>query len=126
VRIDLHAHSNVSDGTEPPRELVRLAAAAQLDVVAITDHDTVSGWDEAAAAALDFGIRVVPGLELSCTRGAASVHDALRDPLAVEMGELLDEVIVLQGRGAARADGPLVLVVVDRVTLTVGENRPVA
>jgi 3',5'-nucleoside bisphosphate phosphatase len=74
VRIDLHAHSNVSDGTEPPRELVRLAAAAQLDVVAITDHDTVAGWDEAAAAALDVGIQVVPGLELSCTRGAASVH----------------------------------------------------
>ena len=74
MRIDLHTHSNVSDGTEPPRELVRLAAAADLDVVAITDHDTVSGWDEAAVAALDFGIRVVPGLELSCTRGAASVH----------------------------------------------------
>lgn len=74
MRIDLHAHSNVSDGTEPPRELVRLAAAADLDVVAITDHDTVSGWDEAAAASVDFGIRVVPGLELSCTRGAASVH----------------------------------------------------
>jgi hypothetical protein len=54
------------------------------------------------------------------------VHDSLRDPLAVEVGELLDEVVVLQGRRAARADGPLVLVVVDRVTLTVGENRPVA
>jgi predicted metal-dependent phosphoesterase TrpH len=74
VRIDLHSHSNVSDGTEPPRELVRLAVAAELDVVAITDHDTVAGWNEAAAAALDFGITVVPGLELSCTRGAASVH----------------------------------------------------
>jgi predicted metal-dependent phosphoesterase TrpH len=74
VRIDLHTHSNVSDGTEPPRELVRLAAAAKLDVVAITDHDTVAGWAEAAAAAPEFGITVVPGLELSCTRGAASVH----------------------------------------------------
>ena len=74
MRIDLHAHSNISDGTEPPRELVRLAAAAELDIVAITDHDTVAGWAEAAQAAIDFGIRVVPGIELSCTRGAASVH----------------------------------------------------
>lgn len=74
MRIDLHAHSNISDGTEPPRELVRLAAAAELDVVAITDHDTVAGWDEAAVAARDFDIVVVPGIELSCTRGSASVH----------------------------------------------------
>jgi len=74
VRIDLHAHSDVSDGTEPPRELVRLAAAAGLDVVAITDHDTTSGWDEAATAAGELGIVVVPGIELSCTRGSASVH----------------------------------------------------
>lgn len=94
MRIDLHAHSNVSDGTEPPRELVRRAASAGLDVVAITDHDTVSGWDEAATAALDVGIRVVPGLELSCTRGAASVHvlgyriDPTRPGVAEELADI--------------------------------------
>lgn len=94
VRIDLHAHSSVSDGTEPPRELVRLAVAAELDVVAITDHDTVSGWDEAAAAALEFGIRVVPGLELSCTRGAASIHvlGYLIDPTRPGVAEELTRI----------------------------------
>jgi predicted metal-dependent phosphoesterase TrpH len=48
--IDLHTHSNASDGTDSPAELVRAAAAAGLDVVAITDHDTTGGWEQAAAA----------------------------------------------------------------------------
>jgi len=73
-RIDLHAHSSVSDGTEPPHDLVADAKAAGLDVVAITDHDTVAGWDEASKAAAEFGVTVVRGLELSCTRGSASIH----------------------------------------------------
>jgi predicted metal-dependent phosphoesterase TrpH len=50
VRIDLHTHSSVSDGTESPAELVATAAAAGLDVVALTDHDTTAGWAAAAAA----------------------------------------------------------------------------
>jgi len=48
--IDLHTHSDASDGTDSPAELVRCAAAAGLDVLAITDHDTTGGWAEAAAA----------------------------------------------------------------------------
>ena len=51
MRIDLHTHSRASDGTDTPSELVRAAARAGLDVVAITDHDTADGWAEAAAAA---------------------------------------------------------------------------
>lgn len=66
VRIDLHAHSNVSDGTDTPAELVTAAAAAGLDVLAITDHDTTAGW-QPAAAALPAGLRLVPGAELSCS-----------------------------------------------------------
>ena len=50
MRIDLHTHSSASDGTERPAELVRAAAAAGLDVVALTDHDTTLGWAEAAEA----------------------------------------------------------------------------
>jgi predicted metal-dependent phosphoesterase TrpH len=65
MRIDLHAHSTASDGTCTPAELMAEAAAAGLDVVAITDHDTTGGWS-AAAAALPGGLRLVRGIELSC------------------------------------------------------------
>lgn len=50
MRIDLHAHSLASDGTDTPAGLVRAAAEAGLDVVALTDHDTTAGWDAAADA----------------------------------------------------------------------------
>ncbi|MBO3740720.1 PHP domain-containing protein [Actinoplanes flavus] len=63
--IDLHCHSTASDGTFTPAELVRAGAAAGLDVMAITDHDTTGGWDEAAAAR-PAGLRLVRGAELSC------------------------------------------------------------
>ena len=49
--IDLHTHSRVSDGTESPSELVEAAIASGLDVVALTDHDSTAGWDEARRAA---------------------------------------------------------------------------
>ncbi|HVE62215.1 MAG TPA: PHP domain-containing protein [Mycobacteriales bacterium] len=65
MRIDLHAHSNASDGTDAPREVMRFAAAAELDVLALTDHDTVSGWAEAAGA-VPAGLTFVPGAEISC------------------------------------------------------------
>ncbi|MEU2126564.1 PHP domain-containing protein [Nocardia niwae] len=63
--IDLHTHSTASDGTDTPAELVRNAAAAGLDVVAITDHDTTAGWAEAADA-LPKGMTLVRGMEMSC------------------------------------------------------------
>lgn len=65
VRIDLHTHSTASDGTDTPAELVRNAAAAGLDVVAITDHDTTAGWAEAVDA-LPKGMTLVRGMEMSC------------------------------------------------------------
>jgi 3',5'-nucleoside bisphosphate phosphatase len=65
MRIDLHAHSTASDGTRPPAEVMARAAAAGLDVVALTDHDTTAGWAEAAAA-LPYGLVLVPGAEISC------------------------------------------------------------
>ncbi|MEV4479479.1 PHP domain-containing protein [Micromonospora coxensis] len=63
--IDLHAHSTASDGTLTPTELVRAAADAGLDVVAITDHDTTGGWD-AAVRALPPGLTLIRGAEISC------------------------------------------------------------
>jgi predicted metal-dependent phosphoesterase TrpH len=71
--IDLHSHSTASDGTEPPAEVVRRARAAGLDVLALTDHDTVAGVP-AAAEALPAGMTLVPGMELSCRRDGMSVH----------------------------------------------------
>lgn len=65
MRIDLHTHSTASDGTDTPAELVRNAAASGLDVVALTDHDTVAGY-AAARAALPPGLTLVTGAELSC------------------------------------------------------------
>lgn len=65
MRIDLHTHSTASDGTDTPAALVRAAADAGVDVLAITDHDTTAGWAEAAAALPD-GLRLVRGMEMSC------------------------------------------------------------
>ncbi|OEU85506.1 phosphoesterase [Streptomyces abyssalis] len=73
MRIDLHTHSTASDGTDTPAELVRGAASAGLDVVALTDHDTVSGHD-AAARALPPGLTLVTGAELSCRLDGVSLH----------------------------------------------------
>ncbi|TVL94002.1 PHP domain-containing protein [Streptomyces sp. SAJ15] len=73
MRIDLHTHSTASDGTDTPAELVRAAAAAGLDVVALTDHDTVAGHDEAKAA-LPPGLTLVTGAELSCRLDGVSLH----------------------------------------------------
>ena len=72
-RIDLHTHSTASDGTTPPELLVREAQQAGLDVVALTDHDTTAGWDEAAAARPP-GLSLVRGAEVSCAAGGISLH----------------------------------------------------
>lgn len=74
MRADLHTHSTISDGTDTPAELVAKAAAARLDVVALTDHDTYAGLAEATQAASALGIELLPGIELSCRLGEVSVH----------------------------------------------------
>jgi predicted metal-dependent phosphoesterase TrpH len=73
VRADLHSHSTASDGTCAPAEVMRAASAAGLDVIALTDHDTVAGLDEARRA-LPSGLTLVPGMELSCRLDGHSVH----------------------------------------------------
>ncbi|MFF3842018.1 PHP domain-containing protein [Streptomyces sp. NPDC001930] len=73
MRIDLHTHSTASDGTDSPAELVRNAAAAGLDVVALTDHDTTRGHAEAIAA-LPAGLTLVAGAELSCRVDGIGLH----------------------------------------------------
>ena len=73
MRIDLHSHSTASDGTEPPDEVVRRAGLAGLDVLALTDHDTLAGH-VAARRALPPGLDLVTGMELSCRLDGRSVH----------------------------------------------------
>jgi predicted metal-dependent phosphoesterase TrpH len=96
VRIDLHTHSDRSDGTDHPRRLVANAAAAGVDVLAITDHDTVAGWASAAATAAGLGIGLVPGLEISCAHQGTGVHllaylpDPNHPPLQRELQRIRD------------------------------------
>ncbi|MEU5419841.1 PHP domain-containing protein [Streptomyces sp. NPDC001407] len=106
MRIDLHTHSTASDGTDTPAELVRNAAAAGLDVVALTDHDGVGGHAEAIAA-LPAGLTLVTGAELSCRFAGPdgfSVHMLayLFDPLEPELArerELVRDDRVPRARG---------------------------
>src|SRR5450756_318844 len=86
VLIDLHVHSNASDGTDAPAEVVRRARAAGLDVLALADHDTQAGLADARSALapsmggsrppspLAADLTLVPGMELSCLLGGRSVH----------------------------------------------------
>lgn len=99
--IDLHAHSTASDGTDTPAELVAAAAAAGLDVIALTDHDTTAGWAEAVDA-LPAGMRLIRGAEFSCTApdgrgGRVSVHllgylfDPASEAIIAEQSRLREE-----------------------------------
>lgn len=86
--IDLHTHSTVSDGTDSPSQLVAASAAAGLDVLAITDHDTFGGWAEAERAARAAGIALVRGIEISCHYHWSSLHllGYLTDPADPALG----------------------------------------
>jgi 3',5'-nucleoside bisphosphate phosphatase len=103
VRIDLHVHSNASDGTDAPAEVIRRAAGAGMDVVALTDHDTQAGI-EAAERALLGGLALVPGMELSCLLDGKSAHllAYLFDP---DDPALAAELDLVRGDRTQRAKG---------------------
>lgn len=91
--IDLHTHTTFSDGTDTPTELVNKALASGISVLAITDHDSISGWNEATAA-LRPGLSLVPGAEISCqTANGVSVHvlGLLFDPNHQELMNTLEK-----------------------------------
>ena len=91
--IDLHTHTTCSDGTDRPRELVNKAIVQGLEVLGIADHDTTSGWEEAAQA-LRGNLQLVLGAEISClTNDGISVHmlGMLFDPNHIEMQTMLEE-----------------------------------
>jgi len=74
ANLDLHTHSNCSDGTLSPTELIARAAGAGIAVLALTDHDTTAGLCQAEAAAAPAGIRFVPGVEISASWRSQSIH----------------------------------------------------
>jgi 3',5'-nucleoside bisphosphate phosphatase len=74
LNIDLHTHSNCSDGSLTPAELVARAAAAGVQVLALTDHDTIAGLDEARRSAAAHGLTLVPGVEISASWRAQAIH----------------------------------------------------
>lgn len=72
--LELHCHTTCSDGTLTPTQLVQAAVGAGVRALAITDHDTVSGWEEAIAAAQPYNLEIVPGVELSTVHNNCSLH----------------------------------------------------
>src|SRR5262245_51793154 len=74
MKIDLHSHTTCSDGRDAPAELARKARAAGIDVLAVTDHDTLDGIAPAAREGRKIGLRVVPGLEMSSQFEGRDVH----------------------------------------------------
>ncbi|MGB3208564.1 MAG: PHP domain-containing protein [Crinalium sp.] len=72
--LELHCHTTYSDGTLTPQQLVAAAVDKGVRALAITDHDTISGWDEAIAAALPHNIEIIPGIELSTVHNDRSLH----------------------------------------------------
>lgn len=100
----MHAHSNVSDGTQTPAELLAAAAQARMDVLALTDHDSTDGWDEALHAARHHGVGLLPGMEISCkTSQGVSVHLLcyLHDPFNAN---LLEEITKAKDARLTRAE----------------------
>jgi hypothetical protein len=73
-RIDLHIHTHASDGQLSPSAIVSAAVKGRLDVIAVTDHDTVNGLHEALAAARGQPLTVIPGVELSTHHGEHEIH----------------------------------------------------
>ncbi len=74
MSLDLHAHTNASDGSLTPTQLVELAKKQGLSALGVTDHDTIYGWDEAFAAGEKLGVEIVPGVELSTSYEGGRFH----------------------------------------------------
>ncbi|MGA1158557.1 MAG: PHP domain-containing protein [Candidatus Nanopelagicaceae bacterium] len=113
MKIDLHTHSNASDGTDSPSELIASAIDAGINVLALTDHDTVAGWSEAETALLSHpkgaDLKLVLGSEISCQdRQGTSVHmlgllfDPNFEPLMQEMEKTRENRLTRMERIVAR------------------------
>lgn len=99
--IDLHTHSTVSDGSDPPERIPELAAAAGCRAVALTDHDRLDGLATAAARAAELGVEFVPGVEVSCEVPSGTMH-LLVYWVEAGPGPLQDALVGLQDERSAR------------------------
>lgn len=121
MRIDLHTHSYVSDGTQSPREVMLSAAQAGLDVMALTDHDTTLGWAEAENAVSETGVALVRGIEISTSHYGRSVHllgylvDAENDALNAELERARDSRLRRMDRMVERLAADGIPITVDEV-----------
>jgi predicted metal-dependent phosphoesterase TrpH len=106
LRYDLHSHSNASDGTLTPSELVARARQLEVDVLALTDHDTVAGIDEALEAARKLGVTLIPGVEISTTWQGQVVHIVGLgiDHRCPELTEGLDRLLEVRANRAREMD----------------------
>ncbi len=95
IQYDLHTHSTSSDGTLAPADLVRLAAAVGVDVLALTDHDTLAGVDEAGRVAGKLDLRLIPGVEISVSWERIAVHILGLD-VDPDCGVLLEGLVELR------------------------------
>lgn len=122
VVIDLHTHSTASDGTQSPSVVVERAAEAGLGTLALTDHDTTLGWAEASDAARAHGIRLVPGIEVSCSRQHRSIHllAYLPDP---DDAQLLAELQRARDSRDTRLDRMVALMAADGIPVTPEQVR---
>ncbi|WP_462320733.1 PHP domain-containing protein [Halochromatium sp.] len=100
---DLHTHSTASDGTLSPQDLIARAAQQGVEVIALTDHDTLAGLDDAAEAAQTHGIHLVPGVEISVTWGGRTVHivGLEVDPACAALRRGLDGLLAYREERAA-------------------------
>lgn len=103
MRIDLHVHSSASDGVFSPAEVVRKAHANGVEVMALTDHDTVSGLKEARKEAEKLGMRFIDGVELSVSWGGRTIHVVSLGPKKFEPYRELSEKLSKQRDLRARA-----------------------
>jgi 3',5'-nucleoside bisphosphate phosphatase len=110
MKADLHMHTNFSDGTETPTEMVTRAAKLEFDIIAITDHDTVAGVEEALQAGEEIGIRVIPAVEITAQFHHLELHMLAYFPLDEGNGdgwqapELLDHLKKHSNQRVKRAE----------------------
>ncbi|HIQ72902.1 MAG TPA: PHP domain-containing protein [Candidatus Cottocaccamicrobium excrementipullorum] len=98
--VDLHVHSNASDGTLSPTQVVNLAKEKGLSAIALTDHDTVKGIPEAVHAANQTGIELVPGIELSCMYEGCEIHilGLYINPNEADFAQAIEELAAVRAR----------------------------
>lgn len=116
ARYDLHTHSTCSDGTDSVDALIAAARTAGLDAIALTDHDTTSGWDAAVVSAPRHGVDVVRGIEVSTQQHGVSVHVLALLPGRDEASPLRAEIARARRSRLGRAQ---------EMTGRIGEDHPI-